>query len=1776
MRSKRMSKWLATALAAAVTITSIPAMDVAAAETEAPLLLNLDFNSEAVDNVFTTDTAKATATGGYELQEKAIVNEKLDSALYLNGTNAWLDVKAADGSSLLSGKEEITVSYDAKVTKAEKSWSFYAAPNANAPSYQKEHYMAAIHNSGNMTVQRYNNSGSRPGNDINYNVSSEWMHVDIIMDETTTKLYVNGEKVGNHTSAYKLSDILGTTGVLQIGKANWESGEYFGGLIDNYKIYDGLLSEDEIAAQYAEFEATLDAIANSEETIKEYVKNSLGTAIDAMNETLEETDKSVYTKNSWDAVLAEISAAEEVYENADATKDEVKAAISAMSNAYENLKNVDAQMAESLAELEIASADDIRSDIGLIKETRAGDSVDWESSNPAVITDEDTDEASIYGGGIVTRPEAGAEPAEVTLTATVTVTAADDSTITEEKAFTVTVSPMTANIDTDYTAGYFWPHFGTEGGYEKIFYGYSEDGLTWNKLNKVDGVAKPILANDAEGSDLGVRDPHLIRSADGDKYWLLGTDLHAEGGGAGGSGWNTASASQNIVVWESNDLVNWSEPYIVYAGFDTAGCVWAPEAYYDKVNGDYVVYWSIRDQKTIDTEDNAIRVYVCRTRDFHTFTESKVWLSEDPATSGVEYNIIDSSIVEEDGKFYRFSTSDWNTIIDVSDTLDTEDVLDVRVSEEESKPNGSWKRLVTRSGCTAAGFTRSEGYTVFQLPDGKWCAMGDNGGYIAFTTDSLASGKFTSAKVSFPDGRFRHGSVIRLSETEEAAILEAFADKVSEGRDEEEAEGPVLEYNFDEDEGLNIMTDSGLEDESADNGALYGNAEVVYDEERESYVLQLDGTTGAYGAFPQGFFDGRNTMTISMDVKSNMDSGNFFTFAYGKDSTYYNFMRVRGTAVRDALTTTSWENEAEVTGTGVAAGKWQKVVIVIDGTTMKLYLDGGLVDTNDNTGITTSALGTDLLGYLGKSFYSDDKYFNGSFDNIQIYNRVLSDEEIVDAVIDKVNLVKNVVIGTVPSDPANTMGTDNHTAVTSDINKESKTITSYVRKGTDRSAVPVELDLITDDVTVTVNGVPFTNGSTLDLRNDATLVAALAGRTETYTIKKPQIAANPVLPGQYADPDIDYFDGKYWIYPTTDGVSGWGGTVFHAWSSEDMYNWTDEGIILDVANKEPGMNENGIEIAASPWSNGNAWAPTIQEIDGKYYFAYCGQVNSDYEAACVTGAGIGNKAIGIAVADSPEGPFVAQDMPLLYPTLVKNSGCGYGGQIIDPSFFTDDDGTTYILFGNGNAGIAELDLSGDEVAIVDGSIRKIQGMTEHRESPYVVKRDGIYHFTWSCDDTGSPNYHVKYGVIEGFDTLADALAEETTTLTVNYKYPLLQKVETGEMLGTAHQSVLYQEDTDKCYISYHRFYTPLGIYTSGLGYHRETCIDEITFDEDGYMKPLVPTMEGVSAQRIANEDKAEADKVIADIVIAKIKEIGTVTAQSKAAIDAAKAAYEKLTPEQKALVTNAAVLTQAEKAYQAIVGGSNTNNGNTTTPGAGNGSTTAPGAGSGNTTAPETGIDTPAVVPTPELILADNPAIPTGKSDEAKGAKYGVLKAQVKKTTKSSNKVQWSKVKAADGYVVLGNICNSGKKKYAYEVLTIIDKNTTTSFTHKKLKKDTYYKYIVQAYKMVDGKVSIIETSKTIHSATKASKYANVKSLKVNKKKVTLAKKGKSFKLKVTQKKTGKKLVKHRAVSYESSNTKVATVNSKGKITAKKKGTCTIYVYAQNGICQEVKVTVKK
>ena len=218
----------------------------------------------------------------------------------------------------------------------------------------------------------------------------------------------------------------------------------------------------------------------------------------------------------------------------------------------------------------------------------------------------------------------------------------------------------------------------------------------------------------------------------------------------------------------------------------------------------------------------------------------------------------------------------------------------------------------------------------------------------------------------------------------------------------------------------------------------------------------------------------------------------------------------------------------------------------------------------------------------------------------------------------------------------------------------------------------------------------------------------------------------------------------------------------------------------------------------------------------------------------------------------------------------------------------------------------------------------------------------------------------------------------------------------------------------------------------------------------------------------------------------------------------------------------------------------------------------------------EYGKNTASIIITVKIL--DKPVI-----NKTKG--FGRLKVRSVNQTKTSITLEWSKLDGVDGYLVYGNRCNTNTKTYKYQKLATITNGRT--WTHKNLKKGTFYKYIVKAYKIVDGKKVVTDTSVSIHVITQGSKYGIAKSVSVtkigNKKntsQITL-KKGKTAQIVAKEIKKDNKIRHHRNLCYESSNTAVATVTPEGLIQAVGKGTCTIWVYAQNGVYAALTVTVK-
>ena len=310
----------------------------------------------------------------------------------------------------------------------------------------------------------------------------------------------------------------------------------------------------------------------------------------------------------------------------------------------------------------------------------------------------------------------------------------------------------------------------------------------------------------------------------------------------------------------------------------------------------------------------------------------------------------------------------------------------------------------------------------------------------------------------------------------------------------------------------------------------------------------------------------------------------------------------------------------------------------------------------------------------------------------------------------------------------------------------------------------------------------------------------------------------PILPGFHADPEVLYSNKtkKYYIYSTTDGTPGWGGHDFSVFSSTNLIDWTDEGKMLDV---------KGDQVK---WATGNAWAPCIIEKKGKYYFYFSAHNPQS-----------NRKEIGVAVSDSPTGPFVDSGAPII--TDADRPKEARGGQAIDVDVFKDPKSGKYYLYW-GNGFMAGAELNDDMLSVKKETITHMtpQGGSLHtwafREGAYVFYRKGTYYFMWSVDDTGSPNYHVCYGTSKS--PLGPISIDENSYMVIK------QKAEDG-IYGTAHNSVLQIPGKDEWYIVYHRINKHFIDKGSGVpGTHREVCIDRLTFDRQGRIIPVVPTLDG--------------------------------------------------------------------------------------------------------------------------------------------------------------------------------------------------------------------------------------------------------------------------------------------------------------------------------------------
>lgn len=310
-------------------------------------------------------------------------------------------------------------------------------------------------------------------------------------------------------------------------------------------------------------------------------------------------------------------------------------------------------------------------------------------------------------------------------------------------------------------AGYVFSYFtGNSIAGEKIYFAASRGNtaLKWDELNN----GQPVL--ESTKGTLGLRDPFLIRSPEGDRFFLIATDLSI---GRNGD-WDAAQrqGSRYLEVWESTDLVTWSEQRHVLVSPETAGNTWAPEAYWDDELQSYVVFWASKLYAADDpghTGSTYNRMLYATTRDFRTFSAPAIW--QDRGESR-----IDSTVIKENGAYYRFTKDEGGGGTGCSDIIQ-EKSASLTAVDLPGQP--AW---AMQDSCIGrdAGTSAVEGPTVFKSNPGDTSGSKYNlfvdeyggRGYIPLGTNDLEAPNWqVPATYSLPASP-RHGTVLPVTQAE--------------------------------------------------------------------------------------------------------------------------------------------------------------------------------------------------------------------------------------------------------------------------------------------------------------------------------------------------------------------------------------------------------------------------------------------------------------------------------------------------------------------------------------------------------------------------------------------------------------------------------------------------------------------------------------------------------------------------------------------------------------------------------------------------------------------------------------------------------------------------------------------------------------------------------------------------------------------------------------------------------------------------------------------------
>ena len=317
-------------------------------------------------------------------------------------------------------------------------------------------------------------------------------------------------------------------------------------------------------------------------------------------------------------------------------------------------------------------------------------------------------------------------------------------------------------------------------------------------------------------------------------------------------------------------------------------------------------------------------------------------------------------------------------------------------------------------------------------------------------------------------------------------------------------------------------------------------------------------------------------------------------------------------------------------------------------------------------------------------------------------------------------------------------------------------------------------------------------------------------------------AQNPVIRNQFsADPTARVFNNKVYLYPSHDIKPPVGQRQdwfcmedYHVFSSENLTDWTDHGMIV-TQNKVPWVRPNSYSM----------WAPDCVYRNGKYYFYFPSSPNAG-----------GGFAVGVAIADSPEGPFIPEPEPIK----------GING--IDPCVLLASDGNAYIFWGNGRCAklkdnMKELADDNPKSTVKFGNREMemigancLEGLPNRQaEGPFAFEYNGNYYLTYPY-------------VRENTEVLGYAMSKNPMG---PYEYKGLIMAEHANGCWTNHHSIINYKG--QWYLFYHH-----NDFSPSDDKRRSVCIEKLFFNADGTIKEVKPTMRGVGINNAT--EKIEIDR----------------------------------------------------------------------------------------------------------------------------------------------------------------------------------------------------------------------------------------------------------------------------------------------------------------------------